>query len=160
MRLCTRCHYDLRDLPAGPCPECGRDFDPADERTYITGPDARAARWLNRACLTVTMLPLFCWLMMQVTWLLAMLSLGHRPRPSIDDPKDIAAITPFYWATLILLILMPLAIGGLLVLPLSALSQHRWRRMALPMCVGGLSIVLGVTLLRWDPFDVSVWFMD
>lgn len=32
---CPACGYDLRTLSSGPCPECGREFDPADPRTYI-----------------------------------------------------------------------------------------------------------------------------
>jgi hypothetical protein len=27
---CPACNYSLINLPAGPCPECGRPFDPAD----------------------------------------------------------------------------------------------------------------------------------
>lgn len=117
-------------------------------------------RWLLGLSLAATMLPLLCWLSLHLTWLVAMLALGHQPRPSIDDPKDIAAIIPFYWATLILMMLSPLAIG-VLVLPLAAALLHlRWRRAALLTCVGMLSIVIGIALLRRDPFDVWVWFMD
>ena len=32
--LCGRCDYDLRGLEAGLCPECGRRFDPRDERSF------------------------------------------------------------------------------------------------------------------------------
>jgi len=31
---CKGCRYDLRGLEADRCPECGREFDPADARTY------------------------------------------------------------------------------------------------------------------------------
>ena len=31
---CPACNYSLQSLPAGPCPECGRLFDPADPSTY------------------------------------------------------------------------------------------------------------------------------
>lgn len=31
---CKDCRYDLRGLEADRCPECGREFDPADARTY------------------------------------------------------------------------------------------------------------------------------
>jgi hypothetical protein len=160
MRLCIRCRYDLRDLPAGPCPECGQRFDPADARTYLTSSEASASRWLFGLSLAAALLPLLCWLSLHLTWLVAILALGHQPRPSIDDPKDIAAIVPFYWLTLILMMLSPLAIGGLLLLPLSALSRHQWRRIALRACLAVFAIVLGVALLRWDPVNAGVWFMD
>ena len=35
-RRCAGCGYDLRDLPAGACPECGRSFDPKRRSTFAT----------------------------------------------------------------------------------------------------------------------------
>jgi hypothetical protein len=32
--VCLDCGYDLRSLATGPCPECGRAFDPADVRSF------------------------------------------------------------------------------------------------------------------------------
>ena len=32
---CRGCYYDLRSLPRGKCPECGKWFDPEDPRTFI-----------------------------------------------------------------------------------------------------------------------------
>ena len=34
---CLDCGYDLRGLPKNRCPECGREFDPEDCRTYVDG---------------------------------------------------------------------------------------------------------------------------
>ncbi len=157
MRHCARCHYDLRDLPAGLCPECGRVFDPADEATYLARVGWLQTRWPVVLSLTATILPLLCWLMMQLTWLLATLCLGHRPRPSMDDPKSIAAIAPFYLATLMLI---PLALAGAMAMPLIACVHRTWRRAVVLGGVGVALIVIGIGLLRWDPFDVAEWFMD
>ena len=35
--LCRGCQYDLSGLSAGPCPECGRCFDPGDPASFVTG---------------------------------------------------------------------------------------------------------------------------
>src|SRR5438034_832294 len=35
--LCLDCNYPLRDLPQPRCPECGREFDPADPATMNMG---------------------------------------------------------------------------------------------------------------------------
>jgi hypothetical protein len=36
---CWRCGYSLRGLDSRRCPECGREFDPADRRSTNPGPD-------------------------------------------------------------------------------------------------------------------------
>ena len=33
-KRCLECGYILEGLPENRCPECGRPFDPSDERTY------------------------------------------------------------------------------------------------------------------------------
>ena len=43
-RYCRRCSYDLRLLPAGACPECGRAFDPKDRKSFRSRP-RMAAGW-------------------------------------------------------------------------------------------------------------------
>src|SRR5216110_73209 len=46
---CWECGYSLRGLTEARCPECGRPFDPADERTMNMGQDVRRlARFLMK----------------------------------------------------------------------------------------------------------------
>jgi hypothetical protein len=36
--FCRKCGYSLVGLPSNRCPECGRDFDPAKRKTFLTHP--------------------------------------------------------------------------------------------------------------------------
>ena len=47
---CRKCGYDLRAQTAPHrCPECGRNFDPADHKTFLTRPPRGAGwRWAKR----------------------------------------------------------------------------------------------------------------
>lgn len=48
-RYCLTCDYDLRGLPENRCPECGRQFDPVDGRTFaVTQAPNRFVRVLRR----------------------------------------------------------------------------------------------------------------
>lgn len=42
---CLSCDYDLRSLPAGVCPECGRDFNPDLPATYATSVEHAQPWW-------------------------------------------------------------------------------------------------------------------
>ena len=62
---CCKCGYDLRAQTAPHrCPECGRAFDPADRRTFLTRPPRGARRWAKRSVmvvLAVGVLLAMCW---------------------------------------------------------------------------------------------------
>jgi hypothetical protein len=50
--FCRSCGYDLRSLTENRCPECGREFDPGQRRTYDLKPRRRAlTRWIGRIAL-------------------------------------------------------------------------------------------------------------
>ncbi|MCC6907920.1 MAG: hypothetical protein IT430_08285 [Phycisphaerales bacterium] len=38
---CLSCNYDLQNLAEHRCPECGRVFDPGDDRTFRSPDSAR-----------------------------------------------------------------------------------------------------------------------
>lgn len=62
-RFCIDCRYDLRGLQKHRCPECGRDFDPADGTTFLRDPDERRSDvWPHRVvALTLVLIPAeFC----------------------------------------------------------------------------------------------------
>ena len=47
---CKHCGYDLHGLPANRCPECGREFDPAERERVLarinSSPPIRRYRWV------------------------------------------------------------------------------------------------------------------
>jgi hypothetical protein len=44
-RACLACGYVLDGLPTARCPECGRGFDPADARTFVTLKPVQTRTW-------------------------------------------------------------------------------------------------------------------
>jgi predicted amidophosphoribosyltransferase len=55
---CLSCHYDLKNRPENRCPECGREFDPNDPRTFLMtlAPTKRWTRALAIVLTTVVLL--------------------------------------------------------------------------------------------------------
>jgi hypothetical protein len=59
---CRECEYPLLDLPESRCPECGRDFDPADSATFILPAKAVPDRTVRQ------ILVMAGWVVVLVAW--------------------------------------------------------------------------------------------
>lgn len=99
------------------------------------------------------------------TWLLAWFSLGAPPRPSWDDPQNIALIGLPSLLTSILLAGTPFVLL-ITLLCLLLLGFLLFRRKSLGyryLNLWGLAILLwgtAIGLLFWDPLRVWYWYLD
>lgn len=126
--------------------------------------------WLRsawRAAVGLGLYPLALLACLYATWAAARLALGHWPRASLDDPKDVGGLTPaFYLATGLLMIAMLPALGAtFMAVVAAAVSEvarrpRSWRRVAWAVAVPAAGWAAGVWLLRLDPAGVLYWFMD
>lgn len=111
--------------------------------------------------------PILTLLSLYGTWLIAWVALGHRPRPSIDDPKSIGPVVSIaHDATGLCLMGFPPALLAAWVLVGIEATRIRTREPDLAL---RLAILPGMELLLWlggfiflacDPFNVLYWFMD
>jgi hypothetical protein len=100
-----------------------------------------------------------------VTWLVAWFSLGAPPRPSWDDPKDVALIGLPSLITNILLAGTPFVLLFTLfcLLLLGFLLGQRKSLGRRYLNLWGLAILLwggAFLLLLWDPLRVWYWYLD
>lgn len=95
-------------------------------------------------------------------WLLAWAILGHQPRVSLDDPKDIPGSN---WLGLLVMLLFigwwPMGCVGAVLIGLGAiLGQLRGHRL-LVRVIGFVVLWAGAFgLLWWDPLRVAEWWID
>lgn len=97
-------------------------------------------------------------------WALAAVSLGHRPRPSVDDPKDIGgAMEVFYSIALLLVVLLPpMSVGGLawaILCPIRSLRERRFGRLMIATANAFMFYCVW-KLVKLDPGRVFEWFFD
>ena len=166
MIYCKTCHYPLVRLETNRCPECGRAFDPGDEATFDNTP-RHHRRWISGLCVLIAFYPTLVLVLFYGCWLVAAVSLGHRPIPSRDDPKYINVIvSAFYYAAGVGLLGTPFAMALNLIAMMVDSVERRWRlgrpsrsqvRVPLISCIGWLLFLL---LIALDPGRVMYWFMD
>lgn len=94
-------------------------------------------------------------------WAVAYAQLGHRPRPSIDDPGQIGGIatgvhTACMWVMWILAAV--LVIAFFLRLKAAAPQVERRRGRVLEFCAG--VVVVGLPLSLLGLHDAIIWFID
>ena len=95
-------------------------------------------------------------------WLLSWWVLGHRPQPSLDDPKYIDGANWMHVVTYFALLGFVPAGCGALALNTLYLVGHRLRghRLLMRIAVVGALWLGTFLLLRWDPGLVLYWWFD
>ena len=93
-----------------------------------------------------------------------LVTLGHWPRPSIDDPGSV--VGPWMWTYdfTAILFLVGLPVAGIL----AAISLFRpflkgspeWEERLIEAVAGALLVLLAFAFLRWDPQRVLEWYLD
>ena len=106
--FCRQCEYDLRGLKTQRCPECGLNFDPCDQATYLaTGKRRPRSRWLVLARAAIGVSVLAAWFLVTMGGASPNTSWEHHPYagPFIvlkesRSPGDYA-ICLFMWACIL-----------------------------------------------------------
>lgn len=102
---CLFCRYPLEGLSSNRCPECGREFDPHDPATFdpTAAPSVLGSHVFWRWALVLTTVPpLGNTAIAALCWFVAAATLGHPPRPGVDDPtyiRSIAWLAPLWQMT-------------------------------------------------------------
>jgi hypothetical protein len=97
------------------------------------------------------------------TWVAGRLSLGHWPRPSLDDPGSIGLWVdiPCMLTGVLLVLGLPAFLAAVTVLAHRAFHDAAQRKNLLATAAVSVVLMIAVTLfLRWDPWRVGDWFMD
>lgn len=96
------------------------------------------------------------------TWVAARLTLGHWPRPSLDDPKSIGfqVDVPYNITGALLVFGLPIFAGAILALVWGGSRDAMERRsLAAVAGVALIAMVAVIALIRWDPWALSpgIW---
>lgn len=104
--------------------------------------------------------PVLLWGSMIVPWLCAWAILGHMPRPSVDDPKDVLGL--FYSLTLLPILIMPIAMVAALYHSFTLLMTRSGSRVAAVAQVVVLVAywVASIWICRLDPLGITSWLAD
>jgi len=95
------------------------------------------------------------------TWLLAFAEIGAMPIPNINDPKSLDYLRQTYAReiTLVLLTGAPgAAVAGLMAQFL--VFRRSLKRRMIFACLLVFTWVACFSILRYEPFDILVWFFD
>lgn len=153
MPYCRECFYDLRELPAGKCPECGSAFDPAI-------PDSVLAQLTRRR----TLISLFSGLILLVLVMLAMMLLGGRLGVYLDIPSVVLVLGILFGGLLLSHgLIAPFVAVGHVFAPRGARTPDRLlasvavlrRAGRLSWAAGVIGFLIGGVTMLWDLSDPS-----
>ncbi len=108
--------------------------------------------------------PLIAVVLVYFCWLLGWILLGHRPRPSIDDPKYIGGAMDFVYniGLLLVVLLPPMSVGGLalaILCPIRSLRERRFGKLVITLANAFMFYCVW-ELVKLDPGRVFEWFFD
>lgn len=121
-----------------------------------------SSRTLHRFAIVCLLWPLLVVVLLYGEWLLATWSLGHVPRPSADDPKNIAGSNWMHLFTLIAIVgAVPAALLALVLSVIEIWIKRPGMVRVLDLIAALLvSWAVLVLLVKWDPGRVLYWWMD
>lgn len=138
------------------------EASPIDDRQEVS--EATGGRGLAIAWSLAFFYPLIAVAFVYLYWGLAWVLLGHRPRPSVDDPKDIGVAIDFVYNIGILLVVLlpPMSVGSLvcaILCPIRSLRERRFGRLMLAIANAFIFYCVW-KLVKFDPGHVFEWFFD
>jgi hypothetical protein len=106
--------------------------------------------------------PWLCVLMVYLTWVVAAITLGHQPRPYLDDPKFIGGwVDLVRVATFLLFLAWPAAMllnaAGMLMAAVMP-RRRSFGFVFLLLCASLCSWALSLSMVRFS--KVIIWFFD
>ena len=101
-------------------------------------------------------------LCLYITWSIGRILLGHWPRPSIDDPKDIPWLGLPYLVTLLVACSWPVAATAALAVSVSAWCRRQidWKARLAETLIGAVFLTISMWFCQNDPNRVAEWFAD
>lgn len=158
-----------------PCPRCRHGLVPSMVRCSECGTDraafaglirhGRRDRRIARLAVACAAWPWVLEAMLLVLLCIARLELGRWPhRMGMDDPKGIEVVGLFMAPVYLWMMAMPLmALATVLLLAMLGVRRGLGPRIGrvwpLVVLAAGMWVV-GFVLVRWDPAEALVWFMD
>ena len=133
-----------------------------DVLNYAAPSAPRRARW--SIALWVTLLyPLASVMLLYCQWSVAWHILGHRPQPSIEDPKNIGLVVSVlhFLNTLMLIGLLPAAFAGFIMATVYGIANRRTVHAGLPMLCWVAAWAGNYFVSSREPFYAIVeWWVD
>ena len=120
---------------------------------------APPGRRLEAASWASSLQPAVVLFYLYATWATAWCVLGHRPRPSLDDPKFISPVVDVPYVMFAFSLFFGWMICACTGLLLSAVCLAR-RRNIRPLLALPFAWLAGYLALVWDPLGVLYWWFD
>ncbi len=140
-------------------------YQPCSTFVRDEGPSPKA-RLQNRLLWGFAYLyPIYALVAFYGTWLVAWATLGHMPRPSLDDPKSIGVVIRIvYFVSMIPLssgsVLGPLGLIASFFLPLNKNVKRRVAMRCLLAVIYIAGCFITLQILWADPYQVVKWHAD